>query len=168
MLQWRLRYTENCVALITIIQIECFLMQVRIKLLKDVSMPAYATAGSAGMDLSAAIENPLILAPGKRILVPTGIAVAVPEGFEMQLRPRSGLAIKHGISLLNTPATIDSDYRGEIIVIMVNLGDEAFTVEPGMRICQMMIMPYPKITWLEVDNLDETERGEKRFGSSGL
>lgn len=143
-------------------------MQVRIKRLKDVPMPSYATAGSAGMDLSAAIDTSLILAPGKRILVPTGISVAVPEGFEMQLRPRSGLAIKHGISLLNTPATIDSDYRGEIIVIMVNLGDEPFTVEPGMRICQMMIVPYPKITWQEVDNLDNTERGEKRFGSSGL
>lgn len=143
-------------------------MQVRIKRLKNIPMPAYATAGSAGIDLSAAIDTPLILAPGKRILVPTGISVAVPDGFEMQLRPRSGLAIKHGISLLNTPATIDSDYRGEIIVIMVNLGDEPFTVEPGMRICQMMIMPYPKITWQEVDNLDETERGEKRFGSSGL
>lgn len=143
-------------------------MQVRIKRLKDVPMPSYATSGSAGMDLSAAIDTSLILAPGKRILVPTGISVAVPEGFEMQLRPRSGLAIKHGISLLNTPATIDSDYRGEIIVIMVNLGDETFTVEPGMRICQMMIVPYPKITWQEVDNLDDTERGEKRFGSSGL
>jgi dUTP pyrophosphatase len=143
-------------------------MQVRIKRLKDVPMPSYATAGSAGMDLSAAIDTSLILAPGKRILVPTGISVAVPEGFEMQLRPRSGLAIKHGISLLNTPATIDSDYRGEIIVIMVNLGDESFTVEPGMRICQMMIVPYPKITWQEVDKLDDTERGEKRFGSSGL
>jgi dUTP pyrophosphatase len=143
-------------------------MQVRIKRLKNVPMPAYATSGSAGMDLSAAIDKPLVLAPGKRILVPTGIAVAVPEGFEMQLRPRSGLAIKHGISLLNTPATIDSDYRGEIIVIMVNLGDEDFTIEPGMRICQMMIVPYPKITWQEVDSLDETERGEKRFGSSGV
>lgn len=143
-------------------------MQVRIKRLKDVPMPAYATSGSAGMDLSAAIDEPLVLAPGKRILVPTGLAVAVPEGFEMQLRPRSGLAIKHGISLLNTPATIDSDYRGEILVIMVNLGDAPFTVEPGMRICQMMIVPYPKITWQEVDSLDETERGEKRFGSSGI
>jgi dUTP pyrophosphatase len=143
-------------------------MQVRIKRLKNVPMPAYATSGSAGMDLSAAIDKPVVLAPGKRILVPTGIAVAVPEGFEMQLRPRSGLAIKHGISLLNTPATIDSDYRGEIIVIMVNLGDEDFTIEPGMRICQMMIVPYPKITWQEVDSLDETERGEKRFGSSGV
>lgn len=143
-------------------------MQIRIKRLKDVPMPAYATSGSAGMDLSAAIDAPLVLSPGKRILVPTGLAVAVPEGFEMQLRPRSGLAIKHGISLLNTPATIDSDYRGEILVIMVNLGEEVFTIEPGMRICQMMIVPYPKITWQEVDSLDETERGEKRFGSSGI
>lgn len=143
-------------------------MQVRIKRLKNVPMPAYATSGSAAMDLSAAIDESLVLEPGKRILVPTGIAVAVPEGFEMQLRPRSGLAIKHGISLLNTPATIDSDYRGEIIVIMINLGEEPFTIEPGMRICQMMVLPYPKVTWQEVDSLDETDRGEKRFGSSGI
>lgn len=143
-------------------------MKVCIKRIKDVALPAYATSGSAGMDLSAAIDSAVVVLPGKRVQIPTGIAVAVPEGYEMQLRPRSGLALKHGITLSNSPATIDSDYRGEIIAIITNHGDEPFTVEPGMRICQMMIVPYPKIEWVEVDNLDSTLRGEGRFGSSGI
>ncbi len=142
-------------------------MNIYIKNLRKVPLPAHATQDSAGVDLTAAIDAPIILAPGKRTLVPTGIAIALPKGFEAQLRPRSGLAIKHGITLVNSPGTIDADYRGEIIVIVINHGEEPFTIEPGMRIAQMVIAAYQRITWDEVDNLDDTVRGVNRFGSTG-
>jgi dUTP pyrophosphatase len=119
------------------------------------------------MDLTAAIDTTIVVAPGKRLLVPTGIAIALPKGFEAQIRPRSGLAIKNGVTLVNSPGTIDADYRGEISVIVINHGEEAFTIEPGMRIAQMVISVYQRITWNEVENLDSTVRGAGGFGSTG-
>ena len=134
---------------------------------EDLPLPAYATAHSAGMDLLAAVSEPVVLAPGARKLVPTGIAIALPEGYEAQVRPRSGLALKNGVTLLNSPGTIDADYRGEVGVILVNLSDQPFTVERGMRIAQMVIGRYAQAQWQEVDNLDETARGAGGFGSTG-
>lgn len=131
-------------------------------------LPAYATPGSAGVDLMAAIETPLTLAPGARRLVPSGIAIALPSGYEAQVRPRSGLAIKHGIFLVNSPGTVDADYRGEIMVILANIGAEAFTIEPGMRIAQMVVAPVSHVTWEPVDALPESGRGAGGFGSTGL
>ena len=131
-------------------------------------LPAYATPGSAGVDLMAAIETPLILAPGARQLVPSGIAIALPAGYEAQVRPRSGLAIKHGILLVNSPGTVDADYRGEIMVILANIGAEAFTIEPGMRIAQMVVAPVSHVAWEPVDALPESGRGAGGFGSTGL
>lgn len=131
-------------------------------------LPAYATPGSAGVDLMAAIEAPLTLAPGARHLVPSGIAIALPEGYEAQVRPRSGLAIKHGILLVNSPGTVDADYRGEIMVILANIGAEAFTIEPGMRIAQMVVAPVSHVAWEPVDALPESGRGAGGFGSTGL
>ena len=142
-------------------------MKIQIKRLKKVPFPMHATEDSAGVDLSAAIDIPLILAPGKRALIPTGIAIALPKGFEAQVRPRSGLAAKHGISLVNSPGTIDADYRGEITAIVINHGEEPFTIEPGMRIAQLVIAAYQRINWDEVDNLDDTVRGVNKFGSTG-
>lgn len=133
----------------------------------DLPLPAYATAHSAGMDLLAAVSEPVVLAPGARKLVPTGIAIALPEGFEAQVRPRSGLALKNGITLLNSPGTIDADYRGEVGVILANLSDQPFTVERGMRIAQMVIARYAQAQWQEVEDLDETARGAGGFGSTG-
>ena len=130
-------------------------------------LPAYATEDSAGMDLLAAIAEPLTLAPLERKLIPTGIAIALPKGYEAQIRPRSGLALKHGISLVNSPGTIDADYRGEIGVIVINLGQEPFTIEPAMRIAQMVIAPYARTTWEPCESLDESARGEGGFGSTG-
>lgn len=129
--------------------------------------PAYATAQSAGMDLKADIKEPLTLAPLERALVPTGLYIALPEGTEAQVRPRSGLAAKHGISVLNAPGTIDADYRGEIKVILVNLSNESFVVNPGERIAQMVVARYEQVEWDEVELLDETDRGEGGFGSTG-
>ncbi|OYQ36437.1 deoxyuridine 5'-triphosphate nucleotidohydrolase [Niveispirillum lacus] len=134
----------------------------------DLALPAYATALSAGMDLLAALAESVTLAPGQRKLIPTGIAIALPAGFEAQIRPRSGLALKNGISLVNSPGTIDADYRGEIGVIVINHGDQPFTVERGMRIAQMVIARHERAVWAEVDNLDETERGTGGFGSTGV
>lgn len=131
-------------------------------------LPTYATPGSAGVDLMAAIEAPLTLAPGARRLVPSGIAIALPEGYEAQVRPRSGLAIKHGILLVNSPGTVDADYRGEIMVILANIGAEAFTIEPGMRIAQMVVAPVSHVAWEPVDALPESGRGAGGFGSTGL
>ncbi len=142
-------------------------MNINIKNLRNAQLPAHATEDSAGVDLTAAIDTPIILAPGKRVAVPTGIAIALPNGFEAQIRPRSGLALKHGISILNTPGTIDADYRGEIIAIVINHGEEPFVIEPGMRIAQMVIAAYQRITWKEVEDLDDTVRGVNRFGSTG-
>lgn len=128
-------------------------------------LPAYATAGAAGMDVLAAED--VVLQPGGRHAVATGLAMAVPDGFELQVRPRSGLALKHGISLPNTPGTIDSDYRGELKVILINLGDFPFEIRRGDRIAQLVLAPVVRATWLKVEELDETQRGEGGFGSTG-
>jgi dUTP pyrophosphatase len=132
------------------------------------ALPCYMTPGAAGMDLHAALLEDLILEPGGIVLVPTGFEVAIPEGFEGQVRPRSGLAVKHGISLPNTPATIDSDYRGEIRVPLINLGREVFCLTRGMRIAQLVVAPVVRVTWDEVDALPATDRGGKGFGHSGV
>jgi len=131
-------------------------------------LPAYATLHAAGMDLCAAVASDLVLAPGSRMLVPTGLTIALPEGFEAQVRPRSGLALKHGITVLNSPGTIDADYRGEVGVILANLGTEPFTITRGMRIAQMIVAPYTRVEWEEVSALPESERGAGGFGSTGL
>lgn len=131
-------------------------------------LPEYATPLSAGLDLRANIEAPIVLAPMERRLVPTGLRIALPAGYEAQVRPRSGLALKHGITLLNTPGTIDADYRGEIGVIMVNLSAEPFTVADGDRIAQLVIARHERAEWDEVSSLDHTERGEGGFGHSGI
>lgn len=131
------------------------------------ALPQYATALSAGMDLRANIDTPILLKPMQRKLVPTGLYIALPEGFEAQIRPRSGLALKKGITLLNTPGTIDADYRGEIGVIVVNLSEEDFIIEDGERIAQMVIARYEKAEWEEVEVLGETERGNGGFGHTG-
>jgi len=142
--------------------------ELRIKRLTDhARLPAYQTAGSAGMDLHAAIESNIDLAPGGIISVPLGFAMAVPEGFEAQVRPRSGLASRHGITLPNSPGTIDSDYRGEVIVPLINHGPEVFTIEPGMRIAQMVIAPVSRVGIEVVEELDATGRGTGGFGSTG-
>ncbi len=130
-------------------------------------LPEYATALSAGMDLRANIDAPIVLQPMERSIVPTGIYIALPDGFEAQIRPRSGLALKHGITVLNSPGTIDADYRGEVKVILVNLSNEPFTINDGERICQMVIAKYQQIRWNEVEILDETERGAGGFGHTG-
>ncbi len=129
--------------------------------------PAYATEKSAGMDLKANITEPVILGPLERAVIPTGLFIALPEGTEAQVRPRSGLAAKFGISVLNAPGTIDADYRGEIGVILVNLSNQPFTVNPGERIAQMVVARYEKVEWSEVEVLDETGRGVGGFGSTG-
>ena len=131
-------------------------------------LPQYATVHSAGLDLRADLEQGLILKPLERSLVPTGLYIELPEGYEAQVRPRSGLAAKHGISIVNTPGTIDPDYRGEIKVILVNLSDVPFTLEPGERIAQMVIARFEHISWNEVETLSETERGEGGFGHTGV
>jgi dUTP pyrophosphatase len=131
-------------------------------------LPAYQTDGAAGMDLHAALDADVVLQPGDITLIPTGLEIAVPAGHEAQVRPRSGLAVKHGISLPNTPATIDSDYRGEIRVPLVNLGREPFTVSRGMRIAQMVVAPVSRVTWDEVSDLAETARAKGGFGHSGV
>ncbi|MBI2235041.1 MAG: dUTP diphosphatase [Micavibrio aeruginosavorus] len=133
----------------------------------NIPLPAYATEQSAGMDLCAAINAPLTLEPGARTLVPTGLAIALPAGFEAQVRPRSGLAAKNGVTVLNSPGTIDADYRGEIKVILANLGGEAFTIERGMRIAQMVVARHATVQWQETAELDQTARGAGGFGSTG-
>jgi dUTP pyrophosphatase len=134
---------------------------------EDIPLPSYATSGSAALDLRAAVESDMVLQPGERKLVPTGLRMAIPHGHEAQVRPRSGLAIKHGITMVNTPGTIDSDYRGEVQVIMVNLGGEPFIVRRGDRIAQLVIAPVMQAALEEVDELPETERGDGGFGSTG-
>ncbi|MBP5482864.1 MAG: dUTP diphosphatase [Bacteroidales bacterium] len=129
--------------------------------------PAYATEQSAGLDLKANLDAPVVLKPLQRTLVPTGLFIALPKGFEAQVRPRSGLALKHGITVLNTPGTIDADYRGEICVILVNLSDKDFEIVPGERIAQRVIARHEQVEWEQVDTLDETERGAGGFGSTG-
>ena len=130
-------------------------------------MPAYATPQSAGMDIRANLTEPVELKPLERKLIPTGLYIALPEGYEAQLRPRSGLALKHGLTLLNSPGTIDADYRGEIGVILVNLSSEPFTIADGERICQMVITTHAHVEWEAVETLDETERGARGFGHTG-
>ena len=137
------------------------------KLSKNISLPKYATDGSSGMDLAADIDSEIEIAPGKTVIIPTGLAVSVPKNFEIQIRPRSGLAAKNQISVLNTPGTIDADYRGELKVILINLSDVTFTIEKGLRIAQMVLCPVIKATLKEVETLEETKRGSGGFGSTG-
>lgn len=136
---------------------------------RDLPLPRYMTAGAAGMDLLAAVADgeSLVLEPGRHALIPTGLQVAVPRGYELQVRPRSGLAAAHGITLLNSPGTVDSDYRGEIKVILINLGPESYTIRRGERIAQMMLCSLPRINLEPVDKLPPTERGEGGFGHTG-
>ena len=134
----------------------------------DLPLPAYATPDSAGLDLMAAVAEPIRIAPGARAMVPTGLAIALPRGFEAQVRPRSGLAAKNGVTVLNSPGTIDADYRGEIKVILINHGAEPFVVERGARIAQMVVAPVTRIAWDEQVALDETARGVGGFGSTGV
>lgn len=149
------------------VNIKSIVMKVKIVNKSAWPLPAYATEKSAGMDLKADISAPVSLPPLGRAVIPTGIFIALPEGLEAQIRPRSGLAAKHGISVLNSPGTIDADYRGEIKVILVNLSDEPFVVNPGERIAQMVVARYEKVEWDESVSLDVTERGEGGFGSTG-
>ncbi len=139
----------------------------RLRGAQDLPLPARATRGAAGFDLHAAVEAAVVLAPRERALIPTGFAIAVPEGYEAQVRPRSGLALKHGIVLPNAPGTIDSDYRGEVKIIVCNTGEQAFTIARGDRIAQLVIAPVVRAEWDEVASLDPTERGEGGFGHSG-
>jgi dUTP pyrophosphatase len=134
----------------------------------EVPLPAYQTAQAAGMDLSAAVAEPVVIAPRERRFVKTGIAIAIPDGYEGQVRPRSGLALKHGIGIVNTPGTIDSDYRGEVGVVLINHGTEPFTVEPLARIAQLVIVPVARVEVEAVESLDETARGAGGYGSTGV
>jgi dUTP pyrophosphatase len=133
----------------------------------DLALPAYATEQSAGMDLLAAVDAPMTIAPGKTTMVPTGLSIALPPGYEAQVRPRSGLAAKNGVTVLNSPGTIDADYRGEIKAILINHGAEPFVIERGMRIAQMVVARHSHVSWNEVSVLDETARGAGGFGSTG-
>lgn len=149
-------------------ELKWYFMKVKIINESQGQLPEYATERSAGMDLKADIQEPITLSPLQRAIIPTGLKIALPQGTEAQIRPRSGLAAKHGITVLNSPGTIDADYRGEIGVILVNLSDKDFVINPGERIAQMVIARYEKIEWEEVDCLDETERGDGGFGSTGI
>ena len=132
------------------------------------ALPSYSTPLSAGMDIRANLDAPITLQPGERKLIPTGLFIALPEGYEAQIRPRSGLAIKHGITVLNSPGTIDADYRGEIGIIIINPSDKAFVIEDGERVGQMVVARYERVAWEETDTLDETERGAGGFGHTGV
>ena len=142
-------------------------MKVKIVKSSGVELPAYATAFSAGMDLKADIASPIEIGALERVMIPTGIRIELPEGYEAQIRPRSGLAAKHGITVANAPGTIDADYRGEIKVILVNLSKESFTINPGERIAQMVVAKYETVEWEEVETLEQSVRGEGGFGSTG-
>ncbi|WP_299620075.1 dUTP diphosphatase [Pelagibius sp.] len=133
----------------------------------DLPLPAYATEDSAGMDLLAAIDEDLVLAPGERRLIPTGIAIALPAGSEAQVRPRSGLALKHGLTVLNAPGTIDADYRGEVGVVLINLGQEPYTITRGSRIAQMVVARHARVAWSAREDLEDSRRGAGGFGSTG-
>ena len=137
------------------------------RLSKDINLPKYETDGSSGMDLSANIDSNIKIEPGETSIIPTGISVSIPKNFEIQIRPRSGLAAKNQISVLNTPGTIDADYRGEIKVILINLGKKTFLIEKGARIAQMVLSPIEKAKIMEVENLEKTKRGSGGFGSTG-
>jgi dUTP pyrophosphatase len=134
---------------------------------ENLGLPAYATEHAAGMDLCAAVTNDIVLLPGQRTLIPTGLSIALPEGYEAQVRPRSGLALKNGITVLNSPGTIDADYRGEVQVILANLGTEDFTITRGMRIAQMVVAQYSRVVWEKSEQLSATRRGAGGFGSTG-
>jgi dUTP pyrophosphatase len=134
---------------------------------EDLPLPEYKSRHAAAMDLAAAVPTSVTLAPGARALIPCGFSIAVPDGFEGQVRPRSGLAARHGVTVVNAPGTIDSDYRGEVIVAFVNLGDAPFVVDRGMRIAQLLVAPVPRVTWAEVDELPATVRGAGGFGHTG-
>ncbi len=134
---------------------------------EDLPLPAYATEGSAGLDLRAAVTDPVSLAPGERRAIPTGLTIAIPAGYEAQVRPRSGLALRHGITLPNAPGTIDSDFRGEVQVILANTGSERFVITRGDRIAQMVLAPVTRLDWSEVAELPSTDRGDGGFGSTG-
>lgn len=142
-------------------------MRVKIVNKSNHRLPEYATPGSAGMDLKANTTEPIVLKPLERQMIPTGIHIQLPEGYEAQIRPRSGLAAKYGISIVNAPGTVDADYTGEIKVILINLSNENFVINPGERIAQMVVAHYERVEWDEVATLDETERGEGGFGSTG-
>ncbi|MBY0355432.1 MAG: dUTP diphosphatase [Rickettsiales bacterium] len=140
----------------------------KMKHAENLDLPAYATEQSAGMDLLAAVTEEQVIAPGERMLVPTGISIALPEGFEAQIRPRSGLAFKNGVTVLNSPGTIDADYRGEVKVLLMNHGNEPFAITRGMRLAQMVVAPYSRVSWQNVETLEETARGVGGFGSTGV
>lgn len=133
----------------------------------DLPLPAYATVDAAGLDLLAAVAEPVMLKPGERKLIPTGLSIAVPPGFEAQVRPRSGLALKHGVTVLNAPGTVDADYRGEVGVILINHGDQPFVINRGERIAQMVVAAYSRVEWIEAAELPQTQRGAGGFGSTG-
>lgn len=142
-------------------------LHVRVRNESGLPLPAYQTPGAAGMDLLAALAEPTTLAPGEWQAIPTGLYIELPEGYEAQVRPRSGLALRHGITLLNSPGTIDADYRGEIRVILINLGREPFTIAPGMRIAQLVVAPVVQVEWVPTPTLSPTSRGEGGFGHTG-
>jgi len=137
------------------------------RLSPNATLPAYATPGAAGMDLAAAIDDPVVLEPGRTALVPCGFAIALPHGFEAQVRPRSGLAAKHGVTVLNAPGTIDCDYRGEVKAILINHGSEPFTIAPGMRVAQMVVAAVEEVVWAPADTLPDTVRADGGFGHTG-
>lgn len=143
------------------------MMKVKIVNLSGLELPTYETTESAGMDVRAALKEPQTLQPGERALIPTGLKIQLPAGYECQVRPRSGLALKKGITVLNTPGTVDADYRGEIGIILINLSSEPFEITPGERIAQLVINQYTRIQWEPVDRLDETKRGDGGFGHTG-
>ena len=138
------------------------------KLNKNAILPEYQTPGAAAADIHACLDGPVTIQPMERRMIPTGLAIAIPEGYEVQIRARSGLSIKHGIAMVNGVGTIDSDYRGEVGVLVINLGQEPFVIEPGMRIAQMVLSKYEQISWREVRELDETARGAGGYGSTGI
>ena len=142
-------------------------MKIKVNYTGKHELPQFETAQSAGMDLRANIDAPVVLQPGDRALIPTGIKMALPDGYEAQIRPRSGLAYKHGITVLNSPGTIDADYRGDVGVLLINHGQEPFTVEDGMRVAQMVVAQYSQFQWEPVADLSTTDRGEGGFGSTG-
>ncbi len=146
------------------------MQRIKVKIINDSGheLPAYETPSSAGMDVRAKLSSPLTLGPLERALIPTGLRMQLPQGYECQVRPRSGLALKHGISLVNTPGTIDADYRGEIGIIVINLSNEPYTIKDGERIAQLVIKEYVHVTWEGVDRIDETVRGDGAFGHTGV
>ena len=143
-------------------------VDVKIINLSGMELPAYGTPMAAGMDVRAALAEPLALKPLQRTLVPTGLRIQLPEGYECQIRPRSGLALKHGVTVANAPGTIDADYRGEIGIILINLSDETFVINPGERIAQMVVAPYSRVQWRLSESLDDSQRGDGCFGHTGL